>query len=165
MAQSKKAAATCCAGMQVTCEGCIDVASSQRSRSSANNEPCNYNNGLHGLLSGSYNITFRHTGIQFFVMDNVSSMESKTLAITMHHPFATIEEVKEEIQRKRGILPKDQLLIYHSRPLEDGCSITSCGIVPQSLLTLRLREPHSNGSANSCAGHPVHAADFTGTAV
>lgn len=66
------------------------------------------------------------------------NLNCKTCALEVD-PFDTIESVKEKIQIKEGIPPDHQRLMYGTKQLEGGCTLSDYKIKKQSTLQLNLR--------------------------
>lgn len=74
-------------------------------------------------------------GFQVFIM----TLTQKTITMSHCKSGQTIEELKVEIQRKEGIPPDQQRLIFAGKQLEDRQTLAECRIQKESTLHLVLR--------------------------
>ncbi|XP_023770760.1 polyubiquitin [Lactuca sativa] len=68
----------------------------------------------------------------------VRTLTRKTITLVVYKA-ETIGDVKEMIQKREGLLPDDQRLIFHGKQLEDGATLSDHNIQNESTIHLVIR--------------------------
>ncbi|KAJ4774653.1 Polyubiquitin [Rhynchospora pubera] len=93
---------------------------------------------LHGQFhdhSDRQDLVKRHKGDMFIFLRDLNG-KTDTLEVEISD---TIENVKAKVQKKWGILPNEQRLIFGRQILEDGCTLADYNIRKEDLIYLVLR--------------------------